>query len=44
MTRLAVLSMPNQAIQRTSYPVPVLMVTEDFDINLQVKLTVVRRR
>jgi hypothetical protein len=35
---------PNQAIQRTSYPVPALMFTEDFDIKLQVKLTVVRRR
>jgi hypothetical protein len=34
----------NQALQRTPYPVPALMVTEDFDINLQVKLTVVRRR
>ena len=35
---------PNQAIQRTSYPVPALMFTEDLDIKLQDKLTVVRRR
>jgi hypothetical protein len=34
----------NQALQRTPYPVPVLMVTEDFNIKLQVKRTAVRRR
>ena len=35
---------PNQTIQRTPYPVPVLMVTEDFNIKLQVKRAAVRRR
>jgi hypothetical protein len=34
----------NQALQRTPYPVPALMVTENFNIQLQVKRTAVRRR
>ena len=35
---------PNQALQRTPYPVPALMVTEGFNIKLQVKRSAVRRR
>jgi hypothetical protein len=35
---------PNQALQRTPYPVTVLMVTEDFNIKLKVKRSAVRRR
>ena len=34
----------NQALQRTPYPVPALMVTEVFNIKLQVKRAAVRRR
>jgi hypothetical protein len=35
---------PNHALQRTPYPVPVLMVTENFNIQLKVKRAAVRRR
>jgi hypothetical protein len=35
---------PNHALQRTPYPVPALMVTENFSIKLQVKRAAVRRR
>ena len=34
----------NQAIQRTPYPSPALMFTEDFNIKLQVKRAALRRR
>ena len=35
---------PNHALHRTPYPVPVLMVAEDFNIKLQVRRAAVRRR